>query len=91
MCVVSMVGDYYTHRTLPNIITPPTTVGLKFATAEDIARLEASLIELKSLLLQAIKYDKMMNEPHCEHEDKVKLIKELAKAVGVDMSEVFDS
>jgi hypothetical protein len=94
MCVVSAIGDYYRRDTLPNIIpnyTPGTTGAqvVQFATKQDLIRIEQSLIELKSLLLQAIKYDKMMNEPHCEHEDKVRLIKELADAVGVDMTDVF--
>lgn len=95
MCVVSMVGDYYKDRTFPNQfpnwVNTPVTAIASVASKEDIARLEQSILELKALLLQAIKYDEKLGEPHCEQEDKVKLIKDLAKIVGVDMSEVFDS
>lgn len=44
---------------------------------------------LKSLLKDAAEYDKRNNEPHCETDEKIELLRAIAKAVGVDLSEVF--
>ena len=44
---------------------------------------------MKALLIRAKKYDEDNNEPHCEMEDKVELLKKVAKYVGVDLKEVF--
>ncbi|RWO20641.1 hypothetical protein [Mesorhizobium sp.] len=34
--------------------------------------------------------DERNNEPHCEIEDKVALLKRVAEAVGVDLAEAFN-
>ena len=44
---------------------------------------------MKALLIRAKEYDERNNEPHCEMEEKVELLKKIAAAVGVDLSEVF--
>lgn len=59
-----------------------------------ISRQEFELLKrevelLKDLLERAIKYDKDNNEPHCETENKIAFLKQVAKAVGVDLEEVF--
>jgi hypothetical protein len=51
--------------------------------------LKAEVEECKALLIRAKEYDERNNEPHCEMEEKVALIKKMAELVGVDMSEVF--
>ncbi|TPJ86977.1 MULTISPECIES: hypothetical protein [unclassified Mesorhizobium] len=51
--------------------------------------LKKDVEEMKALLIRAKEYDERNNEPHCEIEDKVALLKRVAEAVGVDLSEVF--
>jgi hypothetical protein len=51
--------------------------------------LKKEMEELKKLLKAAKKYDEAMGEPDCEMDDKVALIKKVAKHVGVDMGDVF--
>lgn len=89
MCTVSMVGDYYTHRTFPSISSIPS-MNNGFVTRAEFEAVKKSIEELRILLLAAKKYDEALGEPHCEHEDKVKLIKQIAKAVGVDLKGVLD-
>lgn len=102
MCTVSYVGDYwrrdfpqrhpgwhddftkpYQPVTLPNDILEPKV------SKKEFDALKKEMEELKKLLLAAKKYDEAMNEPNCEMDDKVALIKKVAKVVGVDMNEVF--
>lgn len=47
--------------------------------------------ELKKLLIAAKDFDKATGQPHCEMDEKVKLIKEIAKLVGVDLGGVFET
>lgn len=101
MCVVSMMGDEFTKRWQP-YVQPPIDVQPKPLTTEDWQKLfnppptKAEFdalkreVELLRDLLKAAKvYDEKNNEPHCEMENKVALIKAIAKAMGVDLSEVF--
>lgn len=55
----------------------------------DLDALRKEVEEMKALLNRALEYDKKNNEPHCEMEEKVALLKAVAKMVGVDLSEVF--
>jgi hypothetical protein len=52
--------------------------------------LKKEVEEMKTLMIKAIQYDKEHNEPHCEQEEKIALIRKMAKLVGVDMSEVLN-
>jgi hypothetical protein len=103
MCAVSAVGDYW-GRTLPQrdyyppiapLIYPPgggtggaadTTPAV---TRHELDALRRDIEELKKLLVSAKKFDEATNQPDCEMEEKVALIKKLAKLAGVDLSEVF--
>jgi len=69
---------------VPNVV--PNAV--PFATKEDIAEIKKQIEELKILLKAAIKYDEMTNQPHCENEDKIALIKKVADMVGVDLKDL---
>jgi hypothetical protein len=104
MCTVSNVGDYWKddfNKRWPNINPnvyplpdgtnwPTTPAGVKpFNSQEEIAKLRKEMEELKLLLLAAKRYDEQMGEPDCEMDDKVALIKKIAKLVGVDMRDVF--
>jgi len=92
MCVVSYVSDYYKDRTLPNsfpAINPFQPI-LPQVSKEEFDRLKKEFEEFKKLLLSAQKYDEAVGEPHCEHPEKVKLIKKLALELGVDLKGIFD-
>jgi hypothetical protein len=51
--------------------------------------LKKMMEEAKDLLTRAKEYDEKNNEPECEMEDKVAILKRLAELVGVDLSAVF--
>lgn len=55
----------------------------------DFDALRAEVLELKKLLEAAKAFDKATGQPHCEMDEKVNLIKAIAKMVGVDLGEVF--
>jgi len=57
----------------------------------DFDALRAEVEELKKLLKAAKDFDAKTGQPHCEMDAKVKLIKEIAKLVGVDLGDVFES
>jgi hypothetical protein len=51
--------------------------------------LKKEVEEMKKLLQKALEYDKRNNEPHCEMEDKVALLKKVAELVGVSLEDIF--
>ncbi len=86
MCMVSAIGDNFKDN-FPNKwpdFTPHTITRLEFD------KLKQEVEELKKLLQAAKAFDKATGQHHCEMDEKVKLIKEIAKIVGVDLGDVFD-
>lgn len=70
-------------ETLPDIarrLTNNQTV-----TREEFDKLKESVKEMKELLIKAIEYDKRTGQPECENEDKIKLLRSIAKLVGVEL------
>ncbi len=45
---------------------------------------------MKKLLQAAKRFDEATGQPHCEIDEKVRLIKEIAKLVGVELGDVFE-
>jgi hypothetical protein len=105
MCVVSMIGDHYndkwsntnpfkTNNTwidMSNVSRAEFEI-LKYqfqAMSEEFNKLKNEVLEMKALLLRAKEYDERNNEPHCEMEEKVAVLKKVAELVGVDLSEIF--
>jgi hypothetical protein len=93
--MVSNIGDNFKDTfpnkwpqfvpdTWPPQITPPAV------SKADFEALRREVQELKKLLIAANEFDKATGQPHCEMDEKVKLIKAIAKMVGVDLSEVFE-
>lgn len=87
MCVVSFVGDHYQDRWTQ----PPYE--FKFnnwneVSKEDFEALKKEVEELRQLLKKAIKYDEENGEPECQMEDKVELLRKVAKLVGVELEEL---
>lgn len=95
MCVTSFVGDVYRDRWIeryPQTIPQVTTTGTFVYTGigrEEFDALKREVEEMKELLIAAKRYDEEHGEPDCEMDDKVALLKRVADAVGVDLSEVF--
>lgn len=98
MCVVSMVGDHYADK-WRNIMQPqfphvPQTPQQQFIIHTPISReefdaLKRDVEEMKALLKRAKEYDERNNEPECEIEEKMDLLRKVAKAVGVDLDDVL--
>lgn len=103
MCVVSMVGDHFNDKwkdpsypLYPQIQKTITTDSINLneylrgsVTRTEFDALKKEVEEMKKLLERALEYDKKNNEPHCEMEDKVALLKKVAEAVGVNLDEIF--
>ena len=91
MCMVSNIGDGWAEKfphQWPNI-NPPYTQPSDISRQEfDALRREVQ--ELKKLLEAAKKFDEVTGQPDCAMEQKVKLIKEVAKLVGVDLGKVLE-
>lgn len=96
MCMVSNIGDVYGKKypeypwypTIPDNPTPVTITQIGVSQAEfDVLKKEME--ELKKLLLAARKFDEATGQPHCEMEDKIAVLKKVAKALGVSLEDVF--
>jgi len=92
MCVVSMVSDHWT-RNPPGQWPghwPPEQSTLPGLDKLTIELLRAEIERLKKELEEARAQDIKDNNPDCHMEDKVAIIKGLAKALGVDLGKVFE-
>lgn len=102
MCVVSMIGDHYRDRwpdqypwaqpwvLPPNggavTITWPSTPAVS---REEFEALRRDVLEMKELLKKAKAYDERNNEPECEVDEKMDVLRRVAKLVGVDLDDVL--
>lgn len=94
MCVVSMVGDHYSDkwRTRDWYQTPfvqPFSINVEVVTRDEFERLKAEVAEMVALLKRAKKYDADNHEPDCELEEKMVVLRSVAKLVGVNLDEVL--
>jgi hypothetical protein len=100
MCVVSMIGDHFDDKwrplfppQMPTIPAPAIVDWEKLfnppPTKADYDALKKEVEEMKELLKKALEYDKKNNEPHCEIEEKMAILKAVAKGMGVDLNEIF--
>jgi len=67
---------------------PPTTIPQDWQVPVSRAEFEAlkkDVLEMKEILKIAKKYDKDTGQPDCEMEEKIELIKKIAKLVGVEL------
>ena len=88
MCTVSMIGDHFGDKWGQE---PYKTYfeDLNKVTRAEFEQLKREVEEMKSLLKRAKKYDEDNGEPDCEIEDKIALLRKIAKMVGVDLDDVF--
>lgn len=99
MCVVSMIGDHFHDKWQPHFQPPvnfphPTPVDCERIfnpppTKAEFEALKKEVEEMKELLKKALEYDRKNNEPHCEIEEKMAILKAVAKGMGVDLNEIF--
>lgn len=88
MCVVSMVTDYYRDKWTSSQ-APSWTITWPLISRQEFDQLQKEVQEMKELLTRAKKYDEDNNEPHCEKEENVKLVKRIAELVGVDLGDLL--
>lgn len=88
MCVVSMVGDHYNEKwqqpnyqhqffNIPNI------------TRAEFDALKKEVEEMKVLLSRAKLYDEANNEPNCEMDEKMAMLRKFAEAVGINLDDIL--
>jgi hypothetical protein len=91
MCSVSMVGDYWRQNDFPKfqeVYNHNLDYGRLTNLEAQVADLRKNMEELKKLLAAAKQYDEATGQHECHHEDKVRLIKEMAKIAGVDLGDL---
>jgi hypothetical protein len=90
MCVVSMVGDHYQDKwqDLPGIASWPLHPQPEIS-RQEFDQLKRDVEEMKALLQRAKKYDEENGEPDCEIEEKMALLRKVARMVGVDLDDVI--
>lgn len=93
MCVVSNIGSYQRQQWDQQW---PTHGGLisalqsNLVSKSEFESLKAEVTALKTLLEAAKQFDQATNQPACESEEKVAVIKTVAKLLGIDMGKVFE-
>ena len=91
-----MIGDHYRDKwtpwvepnTIPNTYTY-TNITTSPTTQEQLDALKKEVLEMKELLKKAIKYDELNNQKNCEMEEKMEVIRKVAKMVGVDLEDIL--
>lgn len=84
MCVVSNVGDYWQRR-LPERYPWVQESALAGVSQEDFDKLRADVEEIKRQLGEARKIDTAEGNADCGTEEKLALIREVARLIGVDL------
>ena len=94
MCTVSNImdgwRDTYPSR-YPTIPWSPVhpIPGISAVSRAEFEALRKEVLELKELLTAAKKFDDATGQPECENEAKLQLLRDVAKAVGVDINDIF--
>lgn len=102
MCSVSMIGDHYREKwnqqpwVQPGVPYQPKGIGggigaipVLYVPRHEFDKLKAEVEEMKALLIRAKAYDEANGEPHCEMEEKMDLLRKVAKMVGVSLDDVI--
>lgn len=96
MCTVSMVGDHYRDIwkdkpfTQPGMI-PHWPAQTSSPTRAEFDELKRQVEEMKLLLQRAKENDERNGEPECEVDEKMDLLRKVAKLVGIDLDDVIGS
>ena len=83
-----MIGDHFNDKWKQ----PPYQQ--IFTNIPDVSRVEFEALkkeveEMKALLKRAKEYDEKNNEPNCEIEEKMAMLRKFADAVGIDLDDVI--
>lgn len=93
MCTVSMVGDHYRDMWRPNpwysSVTPNGLDSYVFVSKREFDELKRQVDEMKALLTRAKEYDARTGQADCEMDEKVDVLRRVARLVGVDLDEVL--
>lgn len=105
MCMVSNIGDDYMGKFKPWIqpVQPwpgvvPLTPGdptpnpwsvLKPVTREEFDDLKKLVEQMRKDLAAAIEYDKATNQPDCQNEEKYKILRAVAEALGLSLEDII--
>lgn len=102
MCTYSMIGDYARERFKPYIqphtvpqpywdtyVAPSTgtsniTIGVP---QSEFDKLKREVEELKELLKAAKRIDELTGQADCENDEKMAVVRAVAKALGVDLDD----
>jgi len=92
MCTVSFIGDNWQKTFEQRPYYNPEQVGISLSeiSREEFDGLKKEVEALKELLAAAKKFDEVTSQPDCEVDDKVALIKAVARAVGVDVEDILN-
>jgi hypothetical protein len=83
-----MIGDTakdFFIKYYPNVSSPTYTVGVPVISREEFDALKRDVELIKEMLIAAKKYDEKNGEPECETEEKMELLRKIAKVVGVEL------
>jgi hypothetical protein len=93
-----MIGDHYRdlwkdRHWYPNTTPMPDgggwTISAPQVSRAEFEDLKRQVLEMKELLKRAKAYDEATGQPDCEIDDKMDLLRKIAKAVGVDLDDVL--
>lgn len=103
MCAVSMIGDHYRDAwkerdwfqpTFPATGVPIQSIPQQFFQQPAISRVEfdelkREVTEMKALLIRAKEFDRRNNLADCETDEKMDILRKVAKLVGIDLDDVI--
>lgn len=96
MCAVSNVGDYYSqkwqHHQYPTgsgMGQQGGTMPLYAVSREEFETLKKEVLEMKDLLIKAKEIDTKTRQKDCEMEQKLKVLRAVADAVGISLDDVL--
>lgn len=90
MCSVSMITDDWSRKWIPNNPGIVPTYSMPPVSREEFLRLKEEVEALKEELKKARAQDIEENAEDCAMKESVKLVRELAEKLGVDLEDVFD-
>ena len=83
MCTVSVVLESY--KGIYDLKWAPI-FDVRPVTREEFEKLKIEIMELRKLIEAAKEFDVKTGQPDCEMQEKVELIRKIAKIVGVELS-----
>jgi hypothetical protein len=84
MCVYSMIMDHRYDEWTRKYLPPSEPYGPTPNPFSPQTPTQEEIDEFRRLLERAREYDRIHNEPDCEVEEKKKLLRELAKKLGIE-------